>query len=117
VKKVGLVAAILLAGIAVWFLVGVGSVWLRLHRNQPAAESLARGLNGYLNSKPYQARGTASYERDVIYIEVSGRPDKAKQEEIRNWLSREKQRRGIDARGLLRFPDPKTGDYDAELDF
>jgi hypothetical protein len=117
VKRVGFVAAILVAGAAAVVLVNLGSAWLRLHRNQPAAEELARSLTGYLNSKPYQVRGAASYESDVIYIQVSGQPDKAKREEIRDWLTREKQRRGINARGLLRFPDPKTGDYDAESDF
>src|SRR5947209_6068381 len=117
VKKVGLVAAILLAGLAVIVLIPLGSIWLRLHRNQPAAEALAWNLNGYLNSKAYSARGKASYESDVIYIQVSGRPDNAKQAEIRDWLAREKFRRGIEARGLVRFRDPITGDCETALDF
>jgi hypothetical protein len=109
------VTAILISGIAVVFAAQFGTIALRRHRNQPAAKAIAESLaSRYPN---YRITGTASYEREVIYISVWGRPENATQLEIRDWLADEKHRRQLRARVSLIFVDPKTVDALAEYDF
>ena len=100
-KKFGFCAAILISGVFIYPTITLGSIWLRLHRNQPAAESIAAALAARYPA--YRIVGAASYESEVIYISVSGQPDKATQIKMRDWLADVKVRRQITARGLVRF--------------
>lgn len=114
-KKAGIATAIFIGGVAVVFAFLIGTIALRLHRNQPAARTIAGTLaSQYPN---YRIIGAASYESEVIYINVWGQPDEAKQIEIRDWLANEKNRRQLAVRGLVKFVDPKTAGDIAEFDF
>jgi hypothetical protein len=118
VKKPVIVTAILLAGVAVCLVISVAiplvHIRERLHRNRPAAESLAASLASRYPG--HRINGAASYETDVIYVLVWGQLDQSVRHEMRDWLADEKVRRGIFVRGLLRFEHPNSGD-DIDLEF
>jgi hypothetical protein len=115
VKKAGIVAAVVFAMIIVLFAMPLGTIWLRLHRNQPAAASLAADL--VVRYPDVRANGTASYAEDVIYIGVWGPTDRPAQNLIRDWLAAERTNRRIGARGLVRFRDQTSNVDLAEMDF
>lgn len=87
-------------GFFVWQVV---TIQLRLWRNGAIASQVAQSLRERFPG--VDARGGASYEREVIYIGVYG-VDNRKRPEIAEWLRAHKQERKIAPEIWLRF------DYD-----
>jgi hypothetical protein len=67
---------------------------LRLSRNGTIAQQLETSLEARFPECKF--RGVASYEKEVIYINVLNRLDKAKWHEIETWLREEKIEQKID---------------------
>ncbi len=114
-KRQWIVVVIIVAIFMLPVVVPLGASAWRLARNQPAARSLAQSLADRFPAARFV--GSASYERDYIYISAYGVADKSAQSEIRDWLIDEKARRHLNDRIRVRFTDEKTGNDFAEFEF
>jgi hypothetical protein len=106
-KKRRVISVVIMAIIVLPIALQLSIIAQRLARNQPVARSLADSLTTRFWAAKFV--GSASYERDYIYITAYGVADKSAQAGIRDWLMDEKARRHLDERILLRFTDEKTG--------
>jgi hypothetical protein len=99
-RRVGLALIILFVAFAVWEL---GSIYLRLSRNLPIAKELVESLNQRFPGVTFS--GTASYEREVIYVTVDLGIDAKQRQEVEQWLRVPKREKAIKAEIWLSFRD------------
>jgi len=79
------------------------SIQLRLHRNNSIAQQLVASLSGQFPGS--KIRGTAAYDREVVYVTVIGHSEEKKQKEIEDSLRRLKSDLEIAPAIWLRFSE------------
>jgi hypothetical protein len=94
-----------LGAVAIVILFGVQliQIQLRLSRNGELARQLVESARHRFPAATIT--GTASYEKEVIYLYVSGL-DEATNVDLEGWLRDQKTAKGITAEIWLRLPDP-----------
>lgn len=107
IRAAAIVALVLFVGIG-WPLI---SIQLRLWRNGAIAAQLVESLRARFPGAEF--RGTASYEREVVYIHVVGGLDPDSRPEVEQWLRRLKSEQQIAPAIWLMFPEFTGEEKDA----
>ena len=95
------------------FVLPLASIQLRLSRNGALAARLVESLQTQFPGAEF--RGGASYEREVVYIQVAGKLAPERRSDIEQWLRRLKAEQGIAPAIWLTFPEFTGEEKDAVI--
>jgi hypothetical protein len=98
---IALLAFVIIGGF-IWPLV---SIQLRLSRNGRIAHQLVESLQARFPKSEFG--GAASYEREIIYIQVRNRLNQGERREIETWLREQKNEQKIAPQIWIRFLEDK----------